>query len=78
MLPGIDCEQFPTQVQLSREYLSFGSDEIEEETTARMVVIESLEEGKWSELTDFLDAELEYFSKCKEIMEELRASWPMG
>jgi endophilin-A len=42
------------------------------------MVIQEQEEGQWAELSDLLEAELEYFTKCKEILEELRESWPTG
>ena len=53
-------------------------EEVEEETKARMVVIQEQEEQQWVDLTALVEAELEYFAKCKEIMEELRDSWPRG
>ena len=43
-----------------------------------MEVIQAQEEQQWTELTDLLEAELEYFSKCKDILEELKDNWPTG
>ena len=43
-----------------------------------MTDIEAQEERQWIELCDFVQAEVEYFNRCKEIMEELRESWPTG
>ncbi|RSH91134.1 hypothetical protein EHS25_010310 [Saitozyma podzolica] len=53
-------------------------EEIEEETAARMEVIQGNQEQQFSELADLLDAELEYFTKCRDILEELREQWPSG
>ena len=41
-------------------------------------MIQEQEERQWSDLTDLLDAEYEYFAKCKDILEDLRSSWPTG
>jgi endophilin-A len=51
---------------------------VEEETAARMEVIQSEQEQQFAELADLLEAELEYFAKCKDMLEELRDSWPSG
>ncbi|KAK4684883.1 hypothetical protein P7C73_g5282, partial [Tremellales sp. Uapishka_1] len=51
-------------------------DETEEETQMRMVAIQDQEEQQFLELTDLLEAEMEYFSRCQEIMEDLRKAWP--
>ena len=52
------------------------SEEVEEETQVRMMVIQEQESRQWEELGDLFEAELDYFSRCKEILEELRMSWP--
>jgi hypothetical protein len=54
------------------------SEEIEEETAARMEIIQGNQEQQFVDLGDLLDAELEYVSKCKEILEDLREQWPTG
>ena len=41
-----------------------------------MMTIQAQEEQQWLELSDLLGAELDYFTKCKAILEELRESWP--
>ncbi len=43
-----------------------------------MQAIQANEERQWAELSDLLEAELEYFAKCKHILEELRENWPSG
>jgi hypothetical protein len=43
-----------------------------------MEVIQGNQEQQFSELADLLDAELEYFTKCRDILEELREQWPSG
>ena len=43
-----------------------------------MMAVQTQGEEHWDELTDLLDAELEYFAKCKDILEELRDVWPKG
>jgi hypothetical protein len=54
------------------------SDEVEEECVLRGEQIANLEQDQYSGLTDLLEAELEYFTRCKEILEELRQGWPEG
>ncbi|KAL7423092.1 hypothetical protein Q5752_002391 [Cryptotrichosporon argae] len=51
-------------------------EEAEEETQARMEVIQQREEQQFAALADLLDAELDYFTKCKDILEDLRTSFP--
>lgn len=53
-----------------------GSGEVEEECVMRGEQISNLEQDQYAGLTDLLEAELEYFSKCKEILEELKGGWP--
>ncbi|RXK38529.1 hypothetical protein M231_04161 [Tremella mesenterica] len=50
--------------------------EIEEETQVRMKAIEENEEQQFMDLVDLLEAELEYFSKCRDILEDLKDQWP--
>jgi endophilin-A len=52
------------------------SGEVEEECVMRGEQISNLEQDQYAGLTDLLEAELEYFSKCKEILEELKDGWP--
>jgi endophilin-A len=52
------------------------SGEVEEECVMRGEQISNLEQDQYTGLTDLLEAELEYFSKCKEILEELKDGWP--
>jgi hypothetical protein len=54
------------------------SEEIEEETYARMQALQNESEQPFQELSDLLEAELEYHSKCREVLEELRDAWPSG
>ncbi|KAI9632053.1 uncharacterized protein MKK02DRAFT_21407 [Dioszegia hungarica] len=62
------------EVEMARERF----DEVSEETTGRMEVIQGEQEQQFGELADLLEAELEYFAKCKDLLEELRDSWPSG
>jgi len=41
-----------------------------------MEIVQGGVEEHFAGLSDLLDAELEYFTKCKEILEDLRESWP--
>jgi hypothetical protein len=43
-----------------------------------MVSIQEQEEQQWAELSDLLEAELDYFTQCKAILEDLRDQWPTG
>lgn len=40
--------------------------------------IANLEQDQYAGLTDLMEAELEYYSRCKEILKELRDGWPAG
>ncbi|WWC88701.1 uncharacterized protein L201_003614 [Kwoniella dendrophila CBS 6074] len=50
-------------------------EEIEEETQQRMIGIQETEERQIIELKDLLEAELEYHSKCHDILRDLHGSW---
>jgi endophilin-A len=52
------------------------SEETEEETEARMITIQEGEEQQFVDLQDLMEAELDYFKRCKEIMDDLRDNWP--
>jgi hypothetical protein len=54
------------------------SAEVEEECVMRGEQIANLEQDQYTGLSDLLEAELEYFSKCREILEELKDGWPSG
>lgn len=41
-----------------------------------MVAVQEGEAQQFAELTDLLEAELEYFQKCQEILHDLRNDWP--
>lgn len=75
---GCECSSPSARLPSCEPWLKVASEEVEEETAARMEVIQGEEEQMFAELADLLDAELEYFSKCKELLEELHASWPAG
>nr|XP_031864224.1 uncharacterized protein CI109_000136 [Kwoniella shandongensis]KAA5531296.1 hypothetical protein CI109_000136 [Kwoniella shandongensis] len=53
-------------------------EEVEEETHGRMMVIQESEEQQLVELSDLLEAELEYHTKCRDILDDLRTSWSNG
>ncbi|KAK8858604.1 hypothetical protein IAR55_002833 [Kwoniella newhampshirensis] len=53
-------------------------EEVEEETHARMVVLQESEAQQLEELLDLLEAELEYHTQCRDILDELRKSWTTG
>lgn len=38
--------------------------------------IKKQEEEQFAALADWLDAEMEYFASCKEILDDLRAKFP--
>jgi hypothetical protein len=76
---GCTCIRVQSVIPIAQEVKAdFRSEEIEEETAARMEVIQGNQEQQFSELADLLDAELEYFTKCRDILEELREQWPSG
>ena len=43
-----------------------------------MQALQNESEQPFHELSDLLEAELEYHARCKEILEELRDTWPSG
>lgn len=45
---------------------------------SRGEIIANLEHDQYVGLTDLLEAELEYYTQCKDILEEVKASWPAG
>ncbi|WVR06357.1 hypothetical protein IAU60_003388 [Kwoniella sp. DSM 27419] len=53
-------------------------EDIEEETTQRLIGIQDTEERQFSGLNDLLEAELDYHTKCREILDDLRNSWSTG
>ena len=65
-----DCEWSVKEMALTF------SEEVQEETEARMLALQSQEQRQWTGLSDLLEAEWNYFAKCKDILEELRQSWP--
>ncbi|WRT67809.1 uncharacterized protein IL334_004783 [Kwoniella shivajii] len=50
-------------------------EEVEEETHQRMIAIQETEERQISDLKDLLEAELDYHSKCHDILNDLKGSW---
>ncbi|ORX40049.1 hypothetical protein BD324DRAFT_616079 [Kockovaella imperatae] len=69
-----DTRALEFEVDVARERF----EEMQEECQVRMVVIEQQVDPQWADLCELMEAELEYFTRCKEIMEELRNSWPKG
>ena len=43
-----------------------------------MLSVQEGEAQQFAELSDLLEAELEYFQKCQEILQDLRGDWPSG
>ncbi|WVW84639.1 hypothetical protein I302_106673 [Kwoniella bestiolae CBS 10118] len=50
-------------------------EEIEEETQQRMIGIQETEERQISGLKDLLEAELDYHSRCHDILKDLHSNW---
>ncbi len=42
------------------------------------MAIQEGEDQQFADLADLLDAEMEYFTKCHAILEDLRNEWPSG
>lgn len=61
---------------MGRYYADSCSEESEEETRLRMEAIKEHEEAQFAALTDLLEAERDYFTRCKEILDELREEFP--
>jgi endophilin-A len=54
------------------------SEEVEEECVLQGEQIAGLEQDQYDGLTALLEAELEYFTQCKQILSDLKESWPEG
>jgi hypothetical protein len=51
-------------------------EEANEDVVRRMQDIQENESESVNDLTDFLDAQLEYYSRCYEAMQQLKQQWP--
>lgn len=51
------------------------SDEIQEDTLARMATVQESEAAMINDLTDFLEAELDYVNQYHDILEDLKTEW---
>lgn len=56
--------------------LTADSEEAEEETHLRMQQIKKQEEEQFAALVDWLEAEVDYYSQCKAILDDLRSTFP--
>jgi hypothetical protein len=62
-------------INLSDDFVCLPSEEAQEDTHSRMQMVQDCEARQMAELTDFLDAELEYVSAYHTILRDLRYDW---
>ena len=69
-------EDFRAEEELRSQKVKY--EETSEEVYRRMEDIKESESESIADLTDFLDAELEYYDRCREILLQLKQEWPAG
>jgi hypothetical protein len=69
-------EDFRTEEELRSQKVKY--EESSEEVYRRMLDIKESEFDSVADLTDFLDAELEYYDRCREILLQMKKEWPAG
>lgn len=67
-------EDFRLDEELRSQRVKY--EESSDDVTRRMNEIQDSEEGTLTDLTAFLEAEFEYYDKCRDIMIQLRRQWP--
>jgi len=67
MLPDCVLKLFPFPTRRSEE--------AQEDTQSRMVMVQDCEAQQMAELTDFLEAEMEFVQSYHEILSELKSDW---
>ena len=67
-------EDFRAEEELRCQKVKY--EESSEDVFRRMQDIQEAEADSISDLTDFLDAELAYYARCHEVLQQLRNNWP--
>jgi hypothetical protein len=69
-------EDFRVEEELRTQKAKY--EETSEDVYRRMQDIQEAEGDNMHDLTSFIDAELNYHERCREILLQLRSDWPAG
>ena len=69
-------EDFRSEEELRSQKAKY--DEASEDVYRRMMDIKEAEADSVLDLTEFLDAELDYYERCREVLLQLKRDWPAG
>lgn len=69
-------EDFRVEEELRSQRVKY--EESSEEVYRRMADIQESEADSMADLGAFMDAELEYHDRCRDILMNLRQQWPAG
>ena len=69
-------EDFRTEEELRTQKAKY--DEASEDVYRRMMDVKEAEADSVLDLTEFLEAELNYHERCHEVLMQLRKDWPAG
>ena len=67
-------EDFRSEEELRSQKAKY--DEASEDVYRRMMDIKEAEADSVLDLTEFLDAELDYYERCREVLLQLKRDWP--
>ena len=67
-------EDFRMEEELRSQRAKY--EESQDDVHRRMVDIKEAEADSITDLTDFLDAELAYYDRAREVLMQLRRDWP--
>ena len=69
-------EDFKSEEELRSQKAKY--DEAAEDVYRRMMDIKEAEADSVLDLKEFLEAELSYYERCREVLLQLKKDWPAG
>ena len=69
-------EDFRVEEELRAQRVKY--EESNEDVLRRMTDIQESEADSVAELTAFMEAELEYHDRCREVLLNIKRQWPIG
>lgn len=69
-------EDFRAEEELRSQKAKY--EESSEDVYRRMLDIKEAEADSVADLGDFLDAELDYYDRCRDVLLQLKKEWPAG
>ena len=69
-------EDFRVEEELRAQRIKY--EESNEDVLRRMTDIQESEAESVADLSAFMDAELEYYDRCREVLLNLKRQWPIG